>query len=100
VLSIIDPDDEAERMAQEDIRLEKEMADPKSKLIKPKMSVTFRRGKEPEPMSFKGFYEKYMTKTQLRTINHTANRTRWKKIIEADLYSRTEQGGVPIMKRV
>ena len=38
--------------------------------IKPvqKLAVTFRRGKEPKKLTFKGFYDKYLNKTQLRTI--------------------------------
>lgn len=32
------------------------------------LAVHFRKGKEPKKASFRGLYEKYVTKTQLRTI--------------------------------
>lgn len=47
-------------------------------------------------MTFEGFYDKYLTNTQLRTIRHTNNIMRWKKIVDADLYSKTPSHGIPI----
>ena len=54
------------------------------------------RLKKPPHFKFvKNKYDSYLTKTSLRAINFSENKKRWMRIIEKDLYSKTENRGVP-----
>lgn len=60
----IDSDEELKDMVEENLNF---VIGENEKTCK-ELAVHFRRGKEPQKTSFKGQYEKYVTKTQLRTI--------------------------------
>ena len=47
-----------------------------------------------------GIHDKYLTKTNLKTINLSKNKARWKRIVDKDLYSRTDQRGIPKLTHI
>jgi hypothetical protein len=50
-------------------------------------AVRFRKGREPQPITYAGSMDKYLKKTELRTIKQSNNHGRWKKIIDSNLYT-------------
>ena len=48
-----------------------------------------RKNKNPELVKFHGPLDTYLTKTSLRAIAFSQHKVRWKRIVDADLYSKT-----------
>lgn len=59
------------------------------------------RTKQPPQYKYaRNKYDNYLTKTSMRAIKFTENKKRWLRLIENDLYSKTEGRGVPRLQRV
>lgn len=64
------------------------------------LAVKFRKRREPQQLPDKKTkFDRFLTQTKLRAIDHSNNQIRWKKIIEKDLYSKTPGRGLPVMRR-
>ena len=61
--------------------------------------LVVRQNKNPETTKFVGPLDTYLNKTSIRSIAFSQHKVRWKKIVDADLYSKTAQRGIPRMQR-
>ena len=59
-----------------------------------------RTKKAPKFKFAKNKYDTYLTKTSLRAIKFSENKKRWQRLIDNDLYSKTQNRGVPKLQRV
>ena len=69
-------------------------------LIQPKAwkDLIVRQNKDPEHIKIEGPLDTYLNKTSLRSIAFSQHKARWKRIVDADLYSKTAQRGIPKMQ--
>ena len=70
------------------------------KKTKPHSQYIVRTKQPPQYKYAKNKYDNYLTKTSMRAIKFTENKKRWLRLIENDLYSKTEGRGVPRLQRV
>ena len=55
---------------------------------------------EPQYRRARNKFDSYLTKTQMKAIIFSENKRRWQRIIDKDLYSKTEGRGIPTLQRV
>ena len=67
---------------------------------KPYNEYVVRLKQEPKFRRAKNKYDVYLTKTSLRAIKFSENKRRWHRIIDNDLYSKTDGRGIPALQRV
>lgn len=56
--------------------------------------------KPPQFKVAKNKYDTYLTKTSMQAITCSENKQRWARLINNDLYSKTEGRGIPNLQRV
>ena len=67
---------------------------------KPHHQYIVRTKKPPEYKYAKNKYDNYLTKTSMRAIKFSENKKRWLRLVENDLYSKTQGRGIPKLQRV
>mmetsp|Transcript_9733 Transcript_9733/g.11990 ORF Transcript_9733/g.11990 Transcript_9733/m.11990 type:complete len:88 (-) Transcript_9733:1692-1955(-) len=74
---------------------EADETDSEYKKAKPHSQYIVRLKKPPQFQFAKNKFDAYLTKTSMRAIKFTENKKRWMRLIENDLYSKTEGRGIP-----
>ena len=64
---------------------------------KPYNEYVVRLKQEPKFRRAKNKYDTYLTKTSMRAIKFSENKRRWHRIINKDLYSKTDGRGIPAL---
>ena len=65
--------------------------------MKPYNEYVVRLKEEPTFRRAKNKYDTYLTKTSMRAIKFSENKRRWHRIINKDLYSKTDGRGIPAL---